>query len=58
MIATAIIIATLCIILAAGYAVSLHFTKEPQLTDEQQAEMSVVHEWWNANQEGRKPLLK
>ena len=44
-----IIITTLCIIFAAGYAVLLHNSKEPELTDEQLAEMSVDREWWHAN---------
>ena len=46
---TAIIITALCIILAAGYTVLLHNSKEPELTDEQLAEMSVDREWWHAN---------
>jgi hypothetical protein len=43
----------ICTILAtaliAGYAVLLHNSKEPELTDEELAEMSVEREWWNAN---------
>lgn len=43
----------ICTILAtaliAGYAVLLHNSKEPELTDEELAEVSVDHEWWNAN---------
>lgn len=46
---TAIIITALCIFLAAGYTVLLHNSKEPELTDEQLAEMSVDREWWHAN---------
>lgn len=43
----------ICTILAtaliAGYAVLLHNSKEPELADEELAEMSVDHEWWHAN---------
>lgn len=49
MTATAIAITSICVIAAAIYAIVLFKTKEPELTDEQLAEMSVDHEWWNAN---------
>jgi hypothetical protein len=46
---TTIICTILATILIAGYAVLLHNSKEPELTDEEQAEVSVDHEWWHAN---------
>ena len=49
MTATAIAIASICVIAAAIYVIVLFKTKEPELTDEQLAEMSVDREWWNAN---------
>lgn len=44
-----IICAILAIILIAGYAVLLHYSKEPELTDEQLAEMSTDKEWWKVD---------
>lgn len=49
MTATAIAIASVCVIAAAIYAIVLFKTREPKLTDEELAEMSVDHEWWHAN---------
>lgn len=49
MTATAIAIASICVIAAAIYAIVLFKTKEPELTDEQLAEMSVDRKWWHAN---------
>lgn len=49
MAATAIAIASICVIAAAIYAIVLSKTKEPELTDEELAEMSVDREWWHAN---------
>lgn len=49
MTATAIAIASICVIAAAIYAIVLHNSKEPELTDEQLAEMSVDRDWWHAN---------
>jgi len=49
MTATAIIITTLCVTLAAGYAVWLHFAKEPELTTEESAELSTNNEWWKVD---------
>jgi hypothetical protein len=46
---TAIICTILAITLIAGYAVLLHKSKEPELTDEQLAEMSVDREWWKVD---------
>lgn len=46
---TTIICTILAITLIAGYAVLLHNSKEPELTDEELAEVSVEREWWNAN---------
>ena len=46
---TTIICTILAITLIAGYAVLLHNSKEPELTDEQLAEMSVDHEWWKVD---------
>ena len=46
---TTIICTILAITLIAGYAVLRHNSKEPELTDEQLAEMSVDREWWHAN---------
>ena len=48
MTATAIAIASICVI-AAIYAIVLFNSKEPELTDEQLAEMSVDRDWWHAN---------
>ncbi len=49
MTATAIAIASICVIAAAIYAIVLFKSKEPELTDERLAEMSVDREWWHAN---------
>lgn len=49
MTATAIAIASICVIAAAIYTIALFKTKEPELTDEELAEMSVDREWWHAN---------
>lgn len=49
MTATAITIASICVIAAAIYAIVLFKTKEPELTDEQLAEMSIDRKWWHAN---------
>lgn len=46
---TTIICTILATALIAGYAVLLHNSKEPELTDEELAEVSVDHEWWHAN---------
>ena len=46
---TAIICTILAIALIAGYAALLHNSKEPELTDEQLAEMSVDKEWWKVD---------
>ena len=46
---TTIICTILATALIAGYAVLLHNSKEPELTDEQLAEMSVDHEWWKVD---------
>ena len=43
------ICAILAITLIAGYAALLRTSKEPELTDEQLAEMSVDHPEWHAN---------
>lgn len=49
MTATAIAIASICIIAAAIYSIVLSKTKEPHLTNEELAEMSVDRKWWHAN---------
>jgi hypothetical protein len=49
MTATAITIASICVIAAAIYAIVLFNSKEPDLTDEELAEMSVDRKWWHAN---------
>lgn len=49
MTAVAIAIASVCIIVAAFYAIVLSKTEEPELTNEQLAEMSVDRKWWHAN---------
>lgn len=46
---TTIVCTILAITLIAGYAVLLHNSKEPELNDEELAEVSVEREWWNAN---------
>lgn len=46
---TAIIITTLCLILAAGYAIWLHFAAKPQLTAEESAELGTEKEWWKVD---------
>lgn len=46
---TAIICTILAIALVAGYAVLLHNSREPELTDEQLAEMSTDKEWWKVD---------
>lgn len=46
---TAVVCTILAIALVAGYAVLLHNTKEPDLTDDEYAEMGVDHEWWHAD---------
>jgi hypothetical protein len=46
---TAIAIASICVIAAAIYSFILFKTKEPELTDEQLAEMSVSKEWWQVD---------
>lgn len=46
---TTVVYIILAIALVAGYAVLLHNSREPKLTDEELAEMSVDHEWWHAN---------
>lgn len=45
----AIAITSVCVIAAAIYAITLHNSEEPKLTDNQLAEMSVNEEWWHAN---------
>lgn len=49
MTAVAIVIASTCIIVAAFYAKILSKAEEPDLTDEELAEMSVDRKWWHAN---------
>lgn len=46
---TTIICTILAITLVTGYAVLLHNSKEPDLTDDQLAEMSVDREWWQVD---------
>ena len=48
MTAIAITTASICVITAI-YSIILLKAKEPELTNEQQVEMSIDHEWWNAN---------
>lgn len=49
MTATAIAIASICVIAAAIYTIALFKTKEPELTDEELAEMSINKEWWRVD---------
>ena len=46
---TAIICTILAITLIVGYAVLLHHSKEPELTNEQLAEVSIDREWWQVD---------
>lgn len=49
MTAIAIAIAVTCIAVTAFYSIILYKAEEPELTDEQLAEMSVDRKWWHAN---------
>lgn len=45
----AIAIASVCIIATAFYFIILSKAEEPDLTDEELAEMSVSKEWWQVD---------
>lgn len=49
MTATAIAIASVCIIVAAFYLIVLSKAEKPELTDEQLAELSTDKEWWKVD---------